>query len=222
MQLEPINTLRFNLSDVSDRFGGMHSVEELEGVALRVHGELDTERLDAFAIAAQLGVEVRIWAKSHGMRRGDTIFCPSPMKVRETRRQGILAHELGHWLLEAFGLDARCETSARYLAGALMLPRERFLRDMASAEYDLGQLLARYPNSSAEMIVVRMTQLSPATAWVWDHGRLARRYGLDEDDVSDYVDRVLTCEEPVIDGAIGAWPVFDGRWRRVIVLKKSA
>ena len=200
----------------------MHSVEDLEGIAQRVHDEIGVDPVDAFAIAEQLGIEVRCWSKAHGRREADVIWCPRPLKARETRRHGIVAHELAHWLLDAFGLEARCEPSARYLAGALMLPRERFLRDMARTGWDLHALRELHPNASAEMIVVRMTQLSQATAWVWDNGRLARQYGIDEADVSEYVDRVLTVEEPVIDGAIGAWPVFDRHWRRVIVVKKSA
>lgn len=189
---------------------------------MRIHGELFARSCDAFALAEALGLEVRIWPKPHGMRRGDVLFCPPPLKVRETRRHGIVAHELAHWLLDEFGMDARCEGSARYLAGAVMLPRQRFERDMVAVDYNLAHLRALYPNSSAEMIVVRMTQLSEVTAWVWDNGKLARQYGIDEADVSEYVDRVLTAEEPVIDGPIGAWPVFDRHWRRVIVLKKAA
>lgn len=200
----------------------MHPTEDLEGISLRIHDELGVEPPNAFAIAEQLGIEVRCWSKPHGRRQGDVIWCPRPLKVRETRRHGIVAHELAHWLLDAFGLDARCEPSARYLAGALMLPRARFLRDMERVDYDLEALRELHPNASAEMIVVRMTQLSSATAWVWDNGKLARQYGVDEDDVGELVDRVLTVETPVRDGELGAWPIFDGRWRRVIVVKKAA
>lgn len=199
-----------------------NSVADLEGVARRIHDAYDTAPVDAFDLASALEVEVRIWAKGHGMRHSDVIWCPSPAKARETRRHGIVAHELAHWALEHFGLDHHCEDSARYLAGALMLPREVLLRDLAEVDLDLAELQRRHPNASAEMIVARISQVQGATAWVWDNGRLARRYGIAEADVAEYVDRVLRLEEPVRDGALVAWPVFDGRWRRVLVLLRAA
>jgi hypothetical protein len=54
---------------------------------------------------------------------------------------------------------------------------------------------------------------------VWDAGRLHRVYG--EHDVEAarvLVDAALEREQPVADGALRAWPVIDGRWRRVLVV----
>lgn len=200
----------------------LNSVEELEGIASSVHDDLGMAPVDAFAIAEYLGLRCAPWSKGHAVLSGDVIRHPVPPKARPTRVHGLVAHEAAHALMREEGMAWKCEPSARYLAGALMLPRDPFARDMARTGWDLHALRELHPNASAEMIVVRMTQLSQATAWVWDNGRLARQYGIDEADVSEYVDRVLTVEEPVIDGAIGAWPVFDRHWRRVIVLKKSA
>lgn len=199
----------------------LNCVLDLEGIAREVFTDMG-ERcpVSAFAIAEYCGVEVRAWMRNSGKRLGDRVWFPAA--ARSTRQHGVLAHELAHWLLEDAGMEHSCEASASYLAGALMVPSAPFSRDISRVDYDLEQLRKLHPNASAEMLVVRMTQLSPATAWVWDHGKLSRRYGTDEADVSEYVDRVLTAEKPVIDGAIGAWPVFDGRWRRVVVLKKSA
>src|SRR5699024_535980 len=132
-----------------------------------------------------------------------------------------VAHELGHWLLEDVGLDPDDERSARYLAGALMLPRAPFLRDVQRTDYDLDELQALHPNASAEMIVCRITQVRSATAWIWDNGKLARVYGVPSDDASiaALVDRVLTLEEPCRDGSARAWPRMDGCWRRVVVVE---
>ena len=200
----------------------LNRVIDLEGLADSVHDDLGMDSADALAIAEYLGLRCLPWAKSYAEISGDVIRHPIPPKTRETRMHGLVAHEAAHALMRDEGMAWRCEPSARYLAGALMLPRDPFARDMARTGWDLHALRELHPNASAEMIVVRMTQLSQATAWVWDNGRLARQYGIDEADVSEYVDRVLTVEEPVIDGAIGAWPVFDRHWRRVIVLKRSA
>lgn len=200
----------------------LHPVSELEGIASRIHDAYGRVPVDAFELAEQLELDVRCWPKSSGKRHGDVVWCPAPLKARETRRHGIVAHELGHWLLEQFGLDHRCEESARYLAGALMVPRDALLRDLGEVDLDLRALERRHPNASGEMIVARISQVRPATAWIWDNGKLARRYGLDEADVSAFVDRVLSLEEPVRDGDVGAWPIFDGRWRRVIVVRAEA
>lgn len=200
----------------------LNRVIELEGLADSVHDDLGMDSSDAFAIAEYLGLRCLPWAKSYAEISGGVIRHPIPPKTRETRMHGLVAHEAAHALMREEGMAWRCEPSARYLAGALMLPRARFRRDMARADYDLEALRGLHPNASAEMIVVRMTQLSPVTAWVWDNGKLARHYGVDEDDVGELVDRVLTVEQPVHDGELGAWPLFDGQWRRVIVVKKAA
>jgi hypothetical protein len=178
--------------------------------------------VDAFELAWALGVTVVPWRKAGGSREDDTVWYPQ--KARPVRQHGTVAHELGHWLLEQHRLDARDEASARYLAGALLLPRVPFLADLAATDWDLFELQRRHPNASAEMVVVRMTQVSEATAWVWDAAKLARRYGLDADDseAAPIVDRVLELERPLAAGPVRAWPVFDGRFRRVIVVRRAA
>lgn len=200
----------------------LNPVSSLEGIACRIHDAYGRVPVDAFELAELLDVHVRFWPKGHGMRDGDSVWCPGPLKARETRRHGIIAHELAHWALEHFGLDHHCEDSARYLAGALMVPRDALLRDLAELDLDLFALERRHPNASGEMIVARISQVRPATAWIWDNGKLARRYGIDEADVSAFVDRVLSLEEPVREGDVAAWPIFDGPWRRVIVVRADA
>lgn len=177
---------------------------------------------DAFELAHLCGLECVPWPKTQGALDGDRIWYP--LKARPTRQHGTVAHELGHWLAGEHGLNRLAEPIARYLAGALLLPRHPFTIDCQATDYDLDALELRHPNASAEMIVVRMTQVSPATAWVWDNAKLARTYGVpdDGDSVAAIVDRVLTLEEPCLEGPVRAWPRFDGRWRRVLVVKRAA
>lgn len=196
---------------------------ELEGIARGVHDQTGIEApVDAFDIAAAMEIVCKPWMRADGARAGDVVRFPS--MARDARQHGTVAHELGHWLLDFHGHDARDERAARYLAGALMLPRQRFLRDCAATDYDLDELQRIHVHASAEMIVVRMTQVSAATAWVWDNAKLARVYGVpsDDDSIAALVDRVLTLEEPCRDGRLSAWPRIDGRWRRVLVVARAA
>jgi hypothetical protein len=198
-------------------------VRMLEGIAREAWESTGEELpIDAIALAQRCGYEVRPWMKAGGSRDGGTIWYPS--KARHERQHGTVSHELGHALCEEHGLDSRDEESARYLAGALLLPRRPFLRDVLETDYDLWELERRHPNASGEMIVCRMTQVSPATAWVWDAAKLHRRYGLEADDgeAAGVVDRILSAEKPVTEGPIRGWPAFDGRWRRVLVVRKAA
>lgn len=200
--------------DVADAEGIAHEAWEGTGGLLPV---------DAFELAALLGVELVAWAKPDGrcdVARGAVWF---PGGARLVRQHGVIAHELGHWLLHRAGEDHTQEWAARYLAGALLLPRVPFLRDVRATGWDLHALQARHPNASAEMIVVRMTQVSDACAWVWDDGAVKRRYGTASDeDVEAIVDRVLAADAPLCDGAVRAWPLLERGHRRVVVVRLAA
>lgn len=201
------------------------SPRHLEGIAKEVHDRFGDGPIDAFALAGSLGYHVRFWGKSTGLLDRSTIWVPA--KARNARQHGVCAHELGHALTERAGEDARDEAAARYLAGALMLPRERFAADLAETCWDLDELRRRHPNASAEMIVVRMTQVSEACASVWDQGALTRHYAsaewlVDLDADHALVDRVLELEAPVRGEHENAWPIFDGRDRRVVVVRRAA
>ncbi len=196
----------------------MISGRHLEGIARDVHEQTGVVApVDALELAQLCGFELRPWGRAHGALVGETIRYP--IKARETRQHGIVAHELAHWRLRSVGEDDADEDAARYLGGALLVPREALLADVRSLDLDLFALQSRHPNASAELVAARLTQVMPATASVWDHGKHARSYGgADHEAARTLVDRVLTTERPERDGDLRAWPVFDGHWRRVIVL----
>jgi hypothetical protein len=195
----------------------------LEALAQEVHESTGgLLPVDAFELAHLCGVELIPWRKAAGLRVGDTIRYP--MKARPVRQHGVIGHELGHWLLEDAGMDPADEDAARYLAGALMLPRRAFVRDLMACDWDLFWLMERHPNASAEMIVCRMTQVGQCAASIWDAGKLARRYGapLDTPQEAALVDRALATERPATAGPFCAWPIIDGPWRRVLVVWRAA
>jgi hypothetical protein len=201
------------------------SPRHLEGIARDIWESVGSPLpVDAFTLADALDLQVRGWPKSMGARAGALIRYPT--KARAVRQHMAIAHEIGHWAAEHAGIDPQDEHDARYLGGALMLPWAPYRTDMERTDWDLFELQTLHPNVSAEAHVVRMTQISPATASVWDCGKLHRWYGADQ--LPDYhgdatvADRVLEVERPIVDGLVRAWPVFDGRWRRVIVLRRAA
>ena len=197
---------------------------DLEGIALDIHVAAG-ERLpvDAFVLATQCGLELRPWRKPHGLLSLDSEAIYYPSTARPARQHGVVAHELGHWAMHRAGEDHTQEWAARYLAGALLLPRMPFLRDVRATDWDLHQLQRLHPNASAEMIVVRMTQVSDACAWVWDDGAVRRRYGAtDDESVEAIVDRVLASEAPERVDDMRAWPMLERGHRRVVVVRLAA
>lgn len=200
------------------------SPRHLEGIARELLDELALDApIDAFTLAARCGCTLRPVGGARASLDPDTLELRYPHRVRLARLHMMICHELGHSLLYRAGLDHRDEAAADYLAGALLLPREAFLRDLAETDWDLPSLQARHPNASAQGIVVRMTQVSPATASVWDAGRLHRVYG-DEHDLEEarrLVDLALELEQPVCVNDVRAWPVIDRRFRRVIVVRRA-
>lgn len=200
------------------------STRHLEGLARDLLHEVAIDPpVDAYQLAARCGVELRPVGGARATLDLDRLVLRYPHRVRPARLHMAICHELGHWLLYRDGLDHHDEAAADYLGGALLLPREAFVRDLAATGWDLDQLRQRHPHASAQAIVVRMTQVSPATASVWDAGRLHRVYG--EHDVEGaraLVDRALETETPIRDGDVSAWPVLDGAFRRVLVVERAA
>lgn len=197
----------------------LHPVTLLEGIALDIHeGTGGLLPVDAFELADLCGLSVRPWWRAQGALVHDEIRYPA--RARFVRQHGVVAHELGHWAL-ARADEEDCEDSARYLAGALMLPRVPFLRDLAETDWDLTKLRDRHPNASAEMIVVRMTQVSAATAWVWDNGKLARRYGIPAEAPHDVINEAVMLEGNIDIGPVRAWTMIDRSHRRVLAVQKA-
>lgn len=198
----------------------IHSVATLEGIARDLHDATGgLLPVDAFLLAQRCGFTLRAWAKGHAELRETTIWFPA--KARDVRQQGSVAHELGHFGQRRAGLED-CEESARYLAGALMLPRSAFLADADATDLDLFELMRRHPNASGEMIAARLTQVMPATAWVWDCGHVTRQYGLPASLPANIVDEALLLERPVRFEDVAAWPLIDNHHRRVIAVRRVA
>jgi hypothetical protein len=190
---------------------------DLEDIAAKIHAETGIRGpVDAFVLAEALGVECRPTESETGFIAGDVLYYPRD--VSHVRQQGQTSHELGHWVLEDEGLDPSNERHARYLAGALMLLQSVFLADMERTARDLSALRRIHVNASAEMIAVRMTQVGGMTAAIWEKGELLRTYGSPNPEHGrDIMMRTLERGE-ACRGPLSAYPIFDGNWRRVIVI----
>jgi hypothetical protein len=197
---------------------------DLEGIARDIHASTgDLLPVDAFELAALCGLRLRPALGAAGSMDLLNGIIRFPSKARAVRQHGVVAHELGHWALHQAGEDHLNERSARYLAGALLLPRGPFLRDALGCDWDLEELQRRHPHASAEMTVVRMTQVSDACAWVWDDGAVRRRYrATDDESVEAIVDRVLASEAPEREDSMRAWPMLERGHRRVVVVRLAA
>lgn len=204
----------------------MESPCHLEAIAKELHDETGIEcPIDALLLADLCGLDTKPWSASHGEIQGTLIRYPGGARV--TRQHGVIAHEIGHWLLERARCEARDEEAARYLAGAIMLPRGRFLADLARTDWDLFAMLAIHIHVSAEMCAVRMCQVSPAVTTIYDQGSFTRRYVgeyavRDDEHDAELADRALELEAPVRDGVVCAWPMIDQRHRRVVVVRRAA
>lgn len=124
-------------------------MEVSEGIALEVLREVGvTGPVDAREICEACGVEVRAWKYPFGMRSGDAVWYPERAPIE--RRQFTIAHELGHWLLEDYGLDPANEDRANRIAAALLMPRDMF-RDasMGGGVYELAPRFGVHQTAAA-------------------------------------------------------------------------
>ncbi len=87
--------------------------------------------------------------------------------MRPARQHMRIAHELGHFALERHGLDDT-EDGARYVGGALLLPRRAMHRDLVETAWSITKLQKRHEHASATAIAIRITQLRDAVATVFD------------------------------------------------------
>lgn len=199
-------------------------MEVWEGLVEAVQRETgaDDPPMDAFELAAVCGLKLVPWRREHGGLLGDEIRFPAT--ARPTRQHGVISHEIGHWLLRWSG-ETDSEPAARYMSGALMLPRRAFDRDLRET-WDVGELRERHVNASAEMIAVRICQLRDAVASIFDEGKLRARYSSTRVPVRKASDleyglaaEALASGQTVRHGDLcRAVPVFDGSFRRVVVV----
>jgi hypothetical protein len=203
------------------------SPRHLEGIAKEIHDTTGVEcPVDALELADLCGLELR--TKGGETARIDLAagVLRYPVRVRHSRLHGLVAHELGHWALWRALLNHLDEGAARYLAGALMLPRARFVLDLDRTNWDLNELCALHPNVSRQMASVRITQVSPATVTIWDCGKLHAQYGqwdeFNPEDDHAIADEALASEQVVRTDAVSAYPMLDGRHRRVLCVRRAA
>lgn len=190
----------------------------LEGIAedLLASAGFGDEPVDGTALAACCGLEVVFSDVSECILLEPAIYVP--LHAREQRVHGLIGHELGHWAMRRIRQPDRDEREADYLAGALIVPR-RWLLPRLRRGWDLDALRREHPYASAEMLAHRIVQCREAHAAIYDDRRLRRRLGLPIARERELVDEALATRAPVrVDDLTGAWPVFDGAWRRVVVL----
>lgn len=202
--------------------------EEWEGIAGEVLAETgcDDPPVDAFELAACCSLEVHPWTRVYGQLDGNVINYP--VNARPVRQHGLIAHEVGHWALKR-ARAKNSESGARYLAGAFMLPRRAFDRDLRTIGWDVGALRAKHINASAEMIARRITQVRDAVATILDNGRVTRRVSspwLNEPRLgrlsgweSELADAAIASGETVRgDELCYAVPLLDPPFHRVIIV----
>lgn len=184
-----------------------------------------TAPVDAFLLAHRCNIEVRGGTRL-SRREGNVVYIDAT--TRRVRTHGVLAHEIGHFALERAG-EPDDEPGARYLAGALMLPRRDFDRDLRQCGWLLTELQARNPNASIEMIARRIVQMRDAVATIIDHGKVRYRSAspwLDDPRLGRITkweralaDEAVSTGEPAQGGAlVWAVPVIDPPWERVVIV----
>lgn len=206
----------------------MEDLARWEGIATAALDEASVGApVSAFALADGLGLEVIAWSGAGAeLDFANRVIHVNP-RARRERRHGLVAHEVGHYVLRRARDDS--EDGARFMSGALLLPRYDFDRDLRRTAWSLIKLRALHPNASAEMIARRIVELRDAVATVIDNGRARvrvaspwltdprlRRTSRWERDLAE---RALEAGEEVRgDELCYAVPLVEGTWRRVIVV----
>lgn len=204
-------------------------MRHLEGIAAAVHDRAGVDgSVDAFDLAARLGLRVEQIARRGATLTGDDVI-EVDIRSRLTRQHGLVAHELGHWALDVHGEERLDEPAARFLSGALLVPRVQLERDLR-ATWRLDELMHRHPCASAEMIARRICELRDAVVTVIDNGRVRARIA------SPWLGtppRLSRFERELVEEALGsgdvveagalvhAMPLVEGNWRRVIVVAEA-
>lgn len=203
-------------------------MRELEGIAAAVHDRARVDgAVDAFDLADRLGLRVEQAARRGATLDDDVIEVDA--RSRPTRQHGLVAHELGHWALDVHGQERLDERAARFLSGALLVPRVQLERDLRTT-WRLDELMQRHPCASAELLARRIAELRDAVVTVIDNGRVRARIA------SPWLGtppRLSRFERGLVEDALGsghvveggslvhATPLVEGSWRRVIVVAEA-
>lgn len=209
----------------------MTSWESWEGTARAALEETTTSPpVNAFALAKALGFDVESWSEAGAELDESARVIRVTSRARPVRRHGLVVHELAHHRLRLEHNDS--EDGARYVAGALMLPREPFGRDLTRTAWSLPRLQALHVNASAQMIATRIVQLRDAVATILDAGgrRVTSRVASPWLATDARLVRVSKWERELAQRALDtgleargaelcyAVPVVDGSHRRVVVV----
>jgi hypothetical protein len=200
-----------------------------EAIARRVHDETGVGApVDTLELAVACGLELGHRRGRATLRDGVIRYDPS---LRLVRQQGQVAHETAHYVLRLHG-EHDSERAVGYTAGALMLPRASFDRDLQMTEWDLEQLAKLHPNASWQMLARRVSELREAVVTVLDQGKVTTRVASPW--MAEPPARLSPIERELVDAALesglvqranqllAAYPLIDGRHRRVIVVADAA
>jgi Zn-dependent peptidase ImmA (M78 family) len=200
--------------------------EAWEGVARAVHDATGIDApVSAFDLATAYGLACVPGARGTASLEGDVVRYDA--QARLVRQHGSIAHEVAHYVLRLHG-EPDPELAVRYTAGALMLPRSTFDRDVAREAWDLQRLCELHPNASAEMVARRISQVREAVVTVLDQGAIKAR--VSSPWMREPPRRLTPMERELVDAALecgeaqrasellSAYPFVDGMHRRVIVV----
>lgn len=194
----------------------------LEGIAQDVLDASlcgETPPVDAIELAACCGLHVEYSNVRDALLYDDTIYISRRISALQLHIK--VAHEIGHFALRR-AREENSEASADYLAGALMVPRRSLLVSLRGG-WNLDELRALHAHAPATTIAARVAQVREGTAAVYDRGLLARRIGPEHPRELELMRAAMELGVPVRENDLaGAWPVFTGSCRRVIVLAPVA
>ena len=159
--------------------------------------------------------------------RGTVIWVELDTDNRPEQDQFSCAHELGEILLGACVPRTRLERAANRFAAELLMPTRWFRDDQA--RMDLADLKDRYSTASHEAIAYRLVEFREGlVVTIVDNGTVTRRVA-----AHDVAGALSQTEREVLmrtrastrksalsrDGVTAeAYPVFEGRFQRVIIL----
>lgn len=144
----------------------MADLADWEGAAAELlDGTCTSTPVDAFALAAACGLKVRVGGARVARLDGNVIHI-APKMCSPHQHMGV-CHELGHFALARHGLEDS-EEGAKYIGGALLMPRREMRRDLVATAWSITKLRERHVNAYAIAIAERITQLCDAVATIID------------------------------------------------------